>query len=119
MENMTVNQTTVAVRKRICPECEWRTDANRPLAAADALACEKLCALFVHLPRLTLLVAQFGSEPPCGYDNVIDDFLRLARERSAGPSVESEAPLRAYAAEALAVIERVAAPRGGDSTPGR
>lgn len=114
MTNTTLNQSTVALRKQICAECEWRVDDKHPMSSEDALACEKLCALFVHLPRLTYLVAQFGSEPPCGYDNVIDNFLRFAHERSQTPASESEAPLRAYAADALAVIERVAAPRGNE-----
>jgi hypothetical protein len=115
MENVRpLNQSTIALRERICPECEWRGDK---LEAADELACEKLCALFVHLPRLTRIVAQFGSEPPCGYDNVIDHFLRCAHEQSGSTQSDGEAPLRAYAADALAVIERVVARRDYQPSP--
>ena len=80
-----------------------------PAVAGGRTGVREALRLFVHLPRLTCIVAQFGSEPPCGYDNVIENFLRFAHERSQTPSGENEAPLRAYAADALALIERVAA----------
>lgn len=109
MTELPVNRSMLALRKKICAGCEWRRSGDTARSCEEALACEQLCALFVHLPQLIYLVARFGSEPPCGYDNVIDSFLRNARQRSASPSAESEEALRAYGSDALAVIECIAA----------
>jgi hypothetical protein len=115
MEDLPVTKSALALRQQICPECEWRSGADNPAATAAAPECEKQCTMFVHLPSLARLMVMFGSEPPSGYESIVDNYLRFAHERSAVPTNEVEAPLRAYASDVLSIIEGAAVESAKDT----
>jgi hypothetical protein len=103
-----IGEIKVALRMRICPQCDGRAAAVDSPAPA-ARPCEEECLLFVQAPRLAALVEQAAGEPVCGYGEVVGRLLRDDDERA---SQLERRGLGDFGVEALATIEQFVSRRG-------
>ena len=51
------------VREIACPSCYQRPPGSEALGPEVGRACEGICPLFFHLPKLAKLAAQIGDRP--------------------------------------------------------
>lgn len=103
----------LALRARICSECDPGAPGGDPCRLLDAHSCEPGCALFCQLPSLARLFRQHDAKPPADYEEFAIKLLYdSAANPTAGRAVSRDVarPDKSlnYAPEALAVLEKIA-----------
>ena len=101
-ERVSTGWMRLALRARICDQCDPRPGEEKSCVYLDAHECESRCAYFSQLPRLARLLKRHHARPPTGYEEFAIELLHQAWDVT-----RNNNPLW-YAPEALATLEKVA-----------